>query len=262
MKTKLLAPKDFTDHPHPASKLFRSIELKAVYDNTKLQNFKKPSMDLGCGDGYLSSILFDDHFTYGIDNGEAHDVDIAIEKKLYDKVLIESAEKMSLPDNSLEFVFCNSVIEHIPDNEAVLSEVSRTLKKGGIFVFTSPSDKFKEYLYLSNLLSSIGLGFLGNIYKEKRNNMLNHYHTYGHKEWEKRLRRHGLTIKKYSYYITKKTNMLWDKIALETRVRGLFDKNAEDHMYEKYKDQINEAYKNDSVKDDNGASLFIWAEKL
>jgi ubiquinone/menaquinone biosynthesis C-methylase UbiE len=262
MHTKPVTFDDFKGHPHPASKLFRIIELMAVYNNTKGHDFKQPSMDLGCGDGYLSSILFDEHFTYGIDNGEANDVHIAIEKKLYDKVLIESAEKMSLPDESLNFVFCNSVIEHIPDNEAVLHEVGRTLKKGGSFVFTSPSDKFKEYLYLSNVLSSIGLGFLGTIYKEKRNNMLNHFHTYGHEEWTRRLAKYGMKVIKHSYYISKETNMFWDKIALETRIRGLFDKKAEDHVYEKYKNKIDEYYRNDHVADDRGASLFIWAEKI
>ncbi len=261
MKSKLVTPNDFPGHPHPASRLFRSIELKVVYDETKGVDFKGPSMDLGCGDGYLSSILFDDRFTYGIDNGEANDVDVAIEHKRYEHVLIESAEKMSLKDGSLNFVFCNSVIEHIPDNEAVLSEVGRTLRKGGIFIFTSPSDKFKEYLYLSNVLSSIGLGFLGNMYKERRNNMLNHYHTYGHEEWSKRLGRHGMKVKKHKYYIDKKCCMLWDKIALATRIRGLFDKQAEAHMWDTYKDQIMAQYKRDRVTDDRGASLFIWAEK-
>lgn len=262
MKTKLLKPSDFRGHPHPASKLFRSIELRNIYNNTEGITFKQPSMDLGCGDGYLSSILFDTKFTYGIDNGEANDVHIAIKKKLYKKVLIESAEKMSLKDGSLNFVFCNSVIEHIPDNDAVLSEISRTLKKGGSFVFTSPSDKFPQYLYLSNKLNSVGLGFIGNIYKNKRNKMLNHYHIYSHQEWKKRLATHGLKVIQYDYYISKETNMLWDKIALETRIRGLFDKNAEKNVYTKYKKQINAAYNGDNIQGSNGASLFIHAVKI
>ncbi len=168
---------------------------------------------------------------------------------------------MSLPNNSLWFIFSNSVIEHIPDNEAVLREVSRTLKKGGAFVFTSPSDKFKEYLYVSNLLSSLGLSFLGNWYKEKRNKMLNHYHTYSHIVWTKKLKKHGLIVRKHAYYITKDAGMLWDKIALETKMRKLFDKNAEKKVYEKYKKEIAERYKKDRVKSDEGASLFIYAVK-
>lgn len=261
MKTKRVSLDDFEGHTHPASKLFRYIELRVVYEQTKGMKFNTPSMDLGGGDGYLSSILFDKPFDFNVDNGEAQDLHIAIEQKRYKKVLQESAEHMSLPDNSLRFVFSNSVIEHIPDVEAVLHEVSRTLKKGGVFVFTSPSDKFKEYLYFSDLLNRIGLGFLGNWYKEKRNNMLNHYHTYSHTKWTRLLKKHGLTVKKHHYYISHDTAKLWDKIAVETRLREVFDKNAQEHMYDKYRGEIINHCKYDQVTGSNGASVFILAVK-
>src|SRR5690348_834569 len=105
MKTRLVTIEDFKGHPHPASKLFRLIELQTVFKNTKRYVFKQPSMDLGGGDGYLSSILFDDRFTYSVDNNEANDVKVAIKNKRYKKVLIESADHMSLRSNSLNFVF-------------------------------------------------------------------------------------------------------------------------------------------------------------
>lgn len=261
MKTKSVALDDLTFQTHPATKLFRSIELATVYKQTKNMKFKHPSMDLGGGDGYLTSLIFDDTFTYNVDNGEAKDVHISIRKKRYKKVLIESAEKTSIRSNALNFVFSNSVIEHIPDNEAVLSEVSRTLKKGGVFIFTSPSDKFKEYLWIPDILKSIGLGFLSSMYKNKRNQMLNHYHTYSHKTWTQKLKKHGLIVKKYAYYIELDNGKLWDKIAWETKLRALFDKNADKHVYEKYKDLIAERYKSDKVTGDRGASLFIYAVK-
>lgn len=261
MKTKLLTPADLTEYEHPAIILFRSLELKCTYENTKHIDFKQPSTDLGSGDGYLASLLFDEKFTYGIDNGEAQDYQIAIDKKRYGTVLLESAEKMSLKDNSLNFIFCNSVIEHIPGNEAVLSEVARTLKKGGSFVFTSPSDKFKEYLYISDILQKTGLGFMANWYKNKRQHMLNHYHTLSHKEWGKRLKKHNLEIIKYDYYISKEACMLWDKLALETRIQGIFDRNAEKELYKEYKEEINYIYQHDVVAGEEGASLFIHAVK-
>ncbi len=261
MKTKPITLSDFKGHPHPASKLFRFIELQTVYERTKGKSFKGPSMDLGGGDGYLSSILFDKPFDYNVDNGEANDLHIAIEKKRYKKVLVESAEHMSLKDDSLNFVFSNSVVEHIPDIEAVLSEVSRTLKKDGVFVFTSPSDKFKKYLYVSHLLSSVGLTKLAQKYEDKRNKMLNHYHTYSHTKWTKLLKKHGLIIKEYAYYIDHETALLWDKIAIETRIRSLWDKDAEKHMYKKYRKQILERCKYDHAEDDRGASLYIYAVK-
>lgn len=262
MKTRPVTLTTLKSHSHPASKLFRTIELQNIYKNTKHVNFKQPAMDLGGGDGYLSSILFDKKFDYNLDNGEAKDLHIAKRFRRYKKILVESAEKMSLKDGSLNFVFSNSVIEHIPDNDAVLKEVSRTLKKGGSFIFTSPSHNFKNYLWLSNILSYFGLSFLGKFYLELRNKRLNHYHTYSHQTWTAKLKKHGLIVKKYDYYISKKTCMLWDKIALEVRIQELFDKKAEERIFRKYKNVIESAINSDDVTNNQGASLFIWATKL
>lgn len=261
MKTKLVGLSDFVGHSHPSSKLFRAIELKIIHQNCKNVKLSHPSVDIGCGDGYISSILFDQKFTYGVDNGEAHDVHIAIKKKRYKKILIESAEKMSLKNNSVNFVFSNSVIEHIPHNYAVLSEVSRILKKGGIFIFTSPSHLFLKYLYISNLLFKYKFPFLGNWYAKKRNQMLNHYHLYSHNEWRKKLSVHQLKIIKYQYYISKECLMFWDKLALNVKIQKIFDKNSENNLYKKHKFRIKEFYNNDQIQNDSGASLFIYAKK-
>lgn len=261
MKTKSVSIFDFKGHPHPASRLFRSIELKTVHENCKKITFNHPSLDIGCGDGFMTSILFDDKFTYGIDNGEAKDVAIAIKNKRYKKVFIESAEKMSLKSDSINFAFCNSVIEHIPNVEAVLSETARILKKGGVFVFTSPSPHFRKFLFFTTQLRKLGLGFLGDLYSKKRNEMLNHYHLYSHREWGRRLKKYGLEIKKFQYYISKECLEFWDRIALEVRFRKLVDKNAEKNLFKKYKNQIEFYFQNDNVKNDQGASLFIYAVK-
>jgi len=261
MKAKLINLQDLKKMKHPASKLFRAIELRTVYSQTKDILFRHPSMDLGGGDGYLSSILFDQKFTYNVDNGEANDLHIAKRHHRYRKILVESAEKMSLKDNSLNFIFSNSVIEHIPNNEAVLKEVSRTLKKGGVFIFTSPSHNFKHYLWLSNLLNGLGLSVLGNLYLELRNRMLNHYHTYSHTTWKRKLKKYDLIVKKYRYYISKETCILWDKIAWEVRVKAIFDQKAQENVFSKYKEQIEKAIAQDRVKGYNGASIFIYAVK-
>ena len=151
-------------YTHPSAILFRAVELKTIYEGTEGVNFSQPSLDLGCGDGKIAESIFDENFTYGVDNGEAKDVEEAVESKRYQKIFLESAEKMSLPDNSVNFVFSNCVIEHIPDNEAVLRETSRILNKGGAFVFTVPSHNFPKYLFLTNKLASWGLGFLSRFY--------------------------------------------------------------------------------------------------
>ena len=262
MKTRKITPEELTLHPHPASKLWRSIELKTVYEMTKGETFRGPSLDLGGGDGYLSHLLFDKPFTYNVDNDEAREVDEAQQSGRYKQVLKESAEHMSLPNESLGLVFSNSVIEHIPDVEAVLSEVARTLKKGGVFLFTSPSDQFKNHLYISSKLTSWGLPGAGQQYAAARNKMLNHYHTYSHITWKKLLDKHGLKLIKYAYYIDPETCMMWDKIALQTRLLGIINNRSEQYMWTKYQSSINALYKKANSSKKVGASVAIYAVKI
>jgi 2-polyprenyl-6-hydroxyphenyl methylase / 3-demethylubiquinone-9 3-methyltransferase len=49
---------------------------------------------------------------------------------------IESyGEKLPFDDNSFDIVFCCDVLEHVSDVPKVISEISRVLKKGGLFFF-------------------------------------------------------------------------------------------------------------------------------
>lgn len=249
-------------YSHPSAILFRAIELRTIYENTKGVNFSHPSLDLGCGDGKIAELIFDEHFTYGVDNGEAKDVDEAIKNKIYKKVLLESAEKMSLPNNSVNFVFSNCVLEHIPDNEAVLSETNRILKEGGSFIFTVPSHNFPNYLYLTNKLASWGLGFLSRFYKYRRNKMLNQFHCYNVSDWERKLSKHGFRIVKYQYYVSKSALMLWDKMALEIFVKKIIWPNVWKKTTGKCKKIIKRAYENEkNIENDQGAGLFIHCIK-
>ena len=248
-------------YTHPSAILFRAVELRVIYESISDMHFRGPSLDLGCGDGRIAELIFDKSFTYGMDNGEANDVDDAIKNERYEKVLLESAEKMSLPNDSINFVFSNCVIEHIPDNDAVLSEVGRILRKNGDFVFTVPSHNFPDYLYLTNKLASWGLGFLSHFYKYRRNKMLNQFHCYNINDWRKKLSRHGLHVVKYKYYMTQEALMLWDLMALKVFINKIITPNYEKKIFSKYSDLINKIAKLDSAADGLGAGLFIHCIK-
>ncbi len=261
LKTRLVKPTDFEENLHPAVKFFRSLELKTIYQNLRNLKLFQPSLDLGCGDGYISSLLFDGQFSYGLDNNEAGDVQVAIKKRAYGKVLIASATDMPLRPNTLNTIFSNSVIEHIPDNDAVISEVSRVLRPGGKFVFTAPCHNFSKYLYVSSLLKGLGLGFLARFYIKKRNKMLNHYHLYSHSQWRKKLARYDLKLIKHSYYISPDALTTWDRIALEGVVRRLLDKHAIPKLAKKYQTLVEKYFHDDVLAKGNGACIFVIAQK-
>ncbi len=248
-------------YSHPSIALFRAIELWTIHENLKNLELNQPSLDLGCGDGKIAKLLFDKNFTYGVDNGEARDVEEVIKKGIYQKVFLESAEKMSLSNNSVEFVFSNCVIEHIPNANAVLTEVARILKPGGKFVFTVPSHRFSDFLYLTEKFASWGLGFLSQFYKYRRNKMLHQFHCYSAQDWKRKLGQHGLKMIKFQYYMPREALMLWDKMALEIFFRKILDSEAERRVAEKYEHEMKKIYAGCETNVEDGAGLSIYCEK-
>ncbi|WP_299108130.1 class I SAM-dependent methyltransferase [uncultured Tenacibaculum sp.] len=47
-------------------------------------------------------------------------------------------------DNSFDIVFCNHVLEHIPDDTKAMQELHRVLKTGGMGIFQIPQDLSRE----------------------------------------------------------------------------------------------------------------------
>lgn len=189
----------------PSTILFRSIELKLLrrylYKYLKLS----PVLDLGCGDGITASAVFSKKVAYGIDNDE-YFLKIAKESGLYQKVLFADAQKIPLPNKAVNLVFSNSVIEHIKEQDAVLSEVARILKKNEFFLFTTPSNNFKKY----SVFSFLKLNWLAKIYGEAREKKLNHYHSYSFLRWSRILDKQGFKVIKGYYYLDKQTTEFWD----------------------------------------------------
>lgn len=59
------------------------------------------------------------------------------------------ADICNLPfeDNSFDFILCNHVLEHIPDDKKAMQELYRILKPGGIGIFQIPQDLNREVTF-------------------------------------------------------------------------------------------------------------------
>ncbi|MCJ8275732.1 MAG: class I SAM-dependent methyltransferase [Bdellovibrionales bacterium] len=94
-------------------------------------------LDIGCGSGW-SSYLFAQHGfeTTGVDlhsNGFDHETS----EKL--KFQTEDAQNLSFNDESFDVVCTNECLEHVPDPQKALSEMTRVLKPGGYLVIIGPN---------------------------------------------------------------------------------------------------------------------------
>lgn len=195
---------------HPSVLLWRSIELVAVAENLKKINKVAPMLDLGCGEGKVAEIIFGrKKIDYGIDP-DRQMVNKSKKYGVYKKVVMGDARKMPFQDETFNFVFSNSVIEHIPKVEMVISEVSRILKKGGDFMFTVPNDNLRKNLFFTKIFTFFRLGSVGKKYSDMINNQLDHFNLYSNKRWEKVLKKRGLKVKYIANYLNPEQTMAWD----------------------------------------------------
>lgn len=102
----------------------------------------KKILDVGSGSGVLIGELQ----SKGI---EAHGVDSAREaiefggaQGVRNLVLMPSTNKLPFPDSHFDCVLAMDVLEHLHDENDVLNEVKRVLKKDGIFLVTVPAYMF------------------------------------------------------------------------------------------------------------------------
>lgn len=97
----------------------------------------KKVLDLGCAGGFMAEALDDRgaHVT-GID--PAAEAIAAARDHAHDRSIqydIGVGEALPYSDGAFDVVVCVDVLEHVTDLQAVLDEVSRVLKPGGMFLF-------------------------------------------------------------------------------------------------------------------------------
>ena len=191
--------------PHRA--ILRAVECRFM---AQLQ-LQAPVLDIGCGDGHFASIAYEGlPLDVGVDV-LARDVrEAAGREGVYRQVMFASATELPFADESFCTVVSNCVIEHIPDNAAVLREVSRVLRPGGLFATTLPSEHYPDFLLGSTVFRKLGLGGLGLAYGRFFNRISRHHHVQPPAEWRRRLEAAGLRVEQQTYYFSAAAHQRFD----------------------------------------------------
>ncbi len=112
----------------------------------------KTLLDVGCGGGILAEAFAALGFAVtGIDpsassvataqrHANSQGVDIMYH--------VSSGEQLPFADNSFDYVSCCDVLEHVQDVDAVLAEISRVLKPGGLFFYDTINRTWLSWLFL------------------------------------------------------------------------------------------------------------------
>lgn len=193
----------------PSDVLQRSIEA-VIWSSLK---FNSPVLDIGCGDGSMSELLFQGRI---IDAGldvKPKELKIAQKRGFYRAVVCANASKMPFSDNVFNTVISNSTFEHIEDDIAAVSEVARVLKKGGSFLFSVPNKKLEKVI--RNIIKdSKGL--------KEFNQRLKHFNYRTFDEWESILNENGFSVEYNIRYFPEEIVKLWYRMFVisTTKIRN------------------------------------------
>lgn len=103
------------------------------------------------------------------------------------------ADICNLPfqDNSFDVVFCNHVLEHIPNDTKAMQELFRVLKKGGFGIFQIPQDISREKTFEDASITN-------KVERAKIFGQYDHVRVYG-RDYFNKLRSVGFTVDEIDY---------------------------------------------------------------
>jgi SAM-dependent methyltransferase len=166
-------------------------------------SFPRPILDVGCGDGHFATVVFQQCADVGIDK-DMKDAAEASQRGAYRLVTRASSYALPFPDAHFASVLSNCVLEHIPDLDTTLREISRVLRPEGLFVCTVIGEHFPDYLTSAPAWSRGGLGRARRTYVDWFNRKAVHHHFDSPERWQERFKRAGLRVRRWRYYLSER----------------------------------------------------------
>jgi ubiquinone/menaquinone biosynthesis C-methylase UbiE len=183
----------------------RAIECRLISE----LEFKKPILDLGCGDGLFSSILLSETDNLGIDISFDELVKCS-KRKQSKKVAAGDICMLPLKSGSFNTIICNSVMEHVPDIKKALREAQRVLSSGGKFIITLPTENYEKFLFYPSVLQGLGLKKTAGAYRGAVKKIFKHYHAYPTAQWLNLIGDNGFRVLRARPYFPRKVMALSD----------------------------------------------------
>jgi len=187
----------------PSLGLWRAAEVAALRE----QDYPAPVLDLGCGDGLVTSLVLP-HVDLGLDP-DPEAVRRARRSGVYDRLEALAVEAADLPAGSFGTVISNSVLEHVPEIDRALGAAARLLGPGGRLVFTAPTEAFSAWLALPHPG-----------YAAWRNRHYAHLNLWPLERWRRRLEQAGLRVEQVRPYLRRRLVAAWDLLELAQRLRA------------------------------------------
>jgi SAM-dependent methyltransferase len=177
--------------------LLRAVESRFYQD----RQLAAPIYDVGCGDGHFASLTFGQQIDVGLDpwRDPIHE---ARDRRAYRLLVEADAAHAPFPNAYFASAFSNSVLEHIPQVQAVLDETARVLKPAALFLFCVPNASFAMSLSIARSMDRLGLTSLAAAYRKAFNRISRHVHCDDPGIWTERLTAAGFQVEAHWNYFS------------------------------------------------------------
>jgi SAM-dependent methyltransferase len=254
----------------PPLALWRALEARALGGRI----LPSPSLDVGGWDGSFAATWLGDHppLDIGLDISPVPTVH---SDRAYRRVIAGDAQSLPFEAASLNSVLCNSVIEHIPDDVAVVRECGRVLRPGGVLLLTTPSVYFHEFLHGVRIARATNDELAAQAYIAGIDARLQHLHYRSISDWTAILGEAGLKLASSSYYLPQRVTTFWDRLdnwfnrpilgrarwqwLKSGRLRRIVPPRLWARLYEPFLRQVYRSAISETDTESLGASIFLMA---
>lgn len=195
----------------PATAYWRWFETDVILRSAPPTGF---GLDLGCGDGQLTQLMADRVGGWRLVGLEPdpREIELARRQSVYQRLHAAPGDVIPEPDATFDFVFSNSVLEHIPDVRPVLREVRRVLKPGGQLIATVPGRDFHDCLAGPPWWWRLLFGASRDDYLAELDRRLAHFYYWGDEQWRNALRATGFTRVACTPYMQRDLVQRWERL--------------------------------------------------
>jgi SAM-dependent methyltransferase len=117
----------------------------------------------------------------------------------------------------------NSTLEHVEDLEAVIAEVARVVRPGGLFHFTVPTPAKRALLHFSEFARQHDLPRLADRYDQAFDDFWGHRNYLTVTEWSSLLAGHGFELSNVQFYESAEASRLADLLSTVSVTTRSFD---------------------------------------
>jgi SAM-dependent methyltransferase len=166
-------------------------------------------LDVGCGDGLFARLAYPDRQVWGIDINPT-EVRRAQASQSYKTLIVGSVCDVDLPDGFFASAIANCSLEHVPDLDAALKNIRRSLQPGAPFVLIVPTPDWGQQLAVPALLQRAGFPVLARAYGDALDRVFSHVHLHNHTWWSERLTEAGFTTEEVRPLVQRGTSYAFD----------------------------------------------------